>query len=123
MPVYQVFIAFIKSTLSAALAVLLGLLALEWLMPKAVLPFINIFSWLLPVLILWVLFYGLTHESAGSRIIKFLHILWVLLVGLVLLGLLTLYLNNYNIKSLLLMGVAGVVMGAWLYLSISSKIE
>ncbi|HPN15064.1 MAG TPA: hypothetical protein PLF71_03050 [bacterium] len=123
MPVYQAFILFIKSTLSAALAVLLGLLALEWLMPKAVLPFINIFVWLLPVLVLWVLFYGLTHEPVRSRMTKYLHILWVLLVSLALLGLLTLYLDNYNIKSLLLMGSAAGIMGAWLYLSISSKIE
>lgn len=123
MSIFQAIIFVIKSMLSAALATLLGLLALEWILPKSVLPFIDVFAWLLPVLVIWVLVYGLTYGLVKSRIIKYLHIVSVLLVGLALLGLLTLYLDNYNIKSLLLMGVAGIIIGVWLYLSLATKIE
>lgn len=123
MSIFEAVIVLIKSWLSAVLATLLGLLALEWLLPKSVLPFIDIFAWLLPVAVLWVLIYGLTHRSAKSGPVKYLHIFTVFLVSLGLLGLLTLYLDNYNIKSLLLMGVAGVTIGVWLYLSFSTKID
>jgi hypothetical protein len=96
----------------AAGVTLASLMAIEWLMPGAVLPFVDIFDYLLPVSLLLLIM--LAHQMASSAISRVVQISTVGGIGLILLAILAIRVESYSPSVLALFLAFIVLIGAWI---------
>lgn len=94
------------------------LMAIEWLMPGAVLPFVDVFDYLLPVSILLLIM--LARQLTSSAISRIVQILLVGGLGAVLLAILAVRVENYSPSVLALLLALGVLIVTWLLVASKS---
>lgn len=96
----------------AASVTLILLMAIEWLMPGAVLPFVDVFDFLLPVSILLLIM--LARQFTSSTISRVAQILLVGGAGAALLAILAIRVESYSSSVLALLTAFGALIVTWL---------
>ena len=103
--------AFIRHLALASGVTLLLLMGLEWLMPGAVLPFVDVFDLLLPISVLLLIV--LAREATSSKLLRWLQMMLVILVSVVLLAILATRMENYSPAGYLLMAAFAICIITW----------
>ncbi|MFA6099626.1 MAG: hypothetical protein WC750_01955 [Patescibacteria group bacterium] len=96
----------------AASVTLVLLMAIEWLMPGAVLPFVDVFDFLLPVSILLLIM--LARQFTSSTISRIAQILLVGGAGAALLAILAIRVESYSTNTYALLAAVMVLLVTWL---------
>ncbi len=92
---------------------LILLMAIEWLMPGSVLPFVDVFDLLLPVSVLLLIM--LAHQSKASMLSRLAQLLVVVGGGVILLAILAMRMENYSPSVLALLAAFVVLIAAWVF--------
>lgn len=97
----------------AAGVTLVLLMAIEWLMPGSVLPFVDVFDLLLPVSVLLLIM--LAHQAKASTLSRLVQLLAVAGGGVILLAILAMRMGSYNPSVLALLAVFLVLIIVWVF--------
>lgn len=96
----------------AAAVTLVLLMGIEWLMPGAVLPFVDVLDFLLPIAILLVI--ALAHGVSHSKLSKIAQIVIGAVIGTGLLAILAIRVENYRPSVLALLLAIAILFVTWL---------
>lgn len=105
--------SFLTQIALAAAVTLVLLMGIEWLMPGAVLPFVDVLDWLLPITILLVI--ALAHGINLSKLSKITQIAVGAIIGVGLLAMLAIRVENYKPSVLALLLAFGILVCTWLW--------
>ncbi|MDD5726152.1 MAG: hypothetical protein PHC53_01930 [Patescibacteria group bacterium] len=105
--------SFLTQIALAAAVTLVLLMGIEWLMPGAVLPFVDVLDWLLPITILLVI--ALAHGISLSKLSKIAQITIGAVIGAGLLAILAIRVENYKPSVLALLIAFGILVCTWLW--------
>ncbi|MDD5437833.1 MAG: hypothetical protein PHC70_01675 [Patescibacteria group bacterium] len=97
----------------AAGVTLILLMAIEWLMPGSVLPFVDVFDLLLPVSVLLLIM--LAHQAKASMLSRLAQLLLVGCGGVLLLAILAMRVQNYSPSVLALLGAFVILIAVWIF--------
>lgn len=96
----------------AASVTLVLLIGIEWLMPGAVLPFVDVFDFLLPVSVLLLIM--LARQTMASTLSRVAQLSLIGGLGLALLAILAIRVENYSPFTLALLASFGLLLITWL---------
>jgi hypothetical protein len=103
----------------AALATLLALMSLEWIMPGSVLPFVNLIVFALPVALVCLLLLIGVQWQAGTK--NWAHVVAALAMGVAILAFFASIVGYSSLSQLGLLGAACLCLLAWVYVQIDKE--
>ncbi|MFA6447002.1 MAG: hypothetical protein WCW31_01960 [Patescibacteria group bacterium] len=119
MELIQFFKIVCRSMALAALATLLALMSLEWIMPGSVLPFVNLIVFALPVALVCLLLLIGVQWQAGTK--NWAHVVAALAMGVAILAFFASIVGYSSLSQLGLLGAACLCLLAWVYVQIDKE--